>query len=705
MFGFSSPGLPKKIQSDRTLVTGILYRRDDYTLASNLYLKHTNLILNSKKYPTDHIKIMISTDQIPGNLCVGARIAVLGVLEEIPFPSNPGQFSERAYYYARKIKWYLKASKLQVLREKEDKILFLQDKIKEKIRQGIYRSMPLREAGILEAMLLGEKGNIEETDKIQFQMLGISHILAISGMHISILGWGLFKVLRKIRLPLKPAGILSAAVIVFYGSLTGGSAATWRAVFMFGISAGAQAAGRTYDFLSAAAFGAILILAENPLYLYDSGFLLSFGAVLGLGMVSPKLFASRKKERKVVTALKSGIALWLTSCPILMYFFYEIPIWGTFVNLAVLPTAAFLLVSGMLAGLLGMIFPAVVGEIMAFPAVCLLKSYRVAAIFLQKLPFVMWITGRPLLWKCGVYYILLIVALFWKWKKAKIGRSICLMLGIIILTVKIPDGKLKITYLDVGQGDCACIQTMPGHGYLIDGGSLDVSKVGKYRILPFLKASGIHTVDGIFLSHMDEDHINGIREVLEDTRKKETAIKVRRLFLTYCEETAQQEAMLETLGKKAGCEIVQIKKGTVLCDRKLKIECLAPEGTAGESNESSQVLEISYGKFKSLFTGDVEGEGEEKLTEVLKERGKNNYLLLKASHHGSKNSTKETFLQQISCKYAVISAGEGNRFGHPHREMLERLENVGIKILKTMDHGAIRVISDGKRMRISFQCP
>lgn len=717
ILGFTPPGLPEGADKENILITGIIYKQDKYQFQSNLYLKHTNLILNSKKYSIDDVKVNIENSKIPEKNIVGSKAAVCGALKDIPLPSNPGQFSERKYYYARRIKWYLDASQIEILKEKQDKILGMQEFVKNKMRQGISASAPEKEAGILEAMLLGEKKNIEETDKILFQIMGISHILAISGIHISVLGWGLFRILRKFHVPVKIAGVIAAAGIFFYGGMTGSSAATIRAAVMFAVSLGAMAAKRTFDFLSAVSLSAILILAENPLYLYDSGFLLSFGAVLGLGIVYPGLFSVKKgnKEDKIrekikkvlIKGLCSGISVWLALLPVIMYFFFEVPVWGILVNLIVLPISGLLLISGILGCFLGMFpFPAA-GQTAVFPAVMILKIFRITGEIIRNLPVSVWITGQPAVWKCGIYYAALAAGLWTKCegKKLWIWRVFCLVFGFSVLLGKIPDGKTKITFLDVGQGDCACIQTESGNCYLIDGGSSDVSEAGKYRILPFLKAEGIDEIEGVFLSHMDEDHVNGMKELMQMIGEKQTGIKIRRLFLSVCRETEKEREKVEEMGKKAGCEIVYVEKGTVISDGETKIECLSPSGKDWGSNAGSQVLAVSYKEFDVLFTGDIEGQGEKELMKTLKIKGKAGFEVLKTAHHGSRNSTSTEFLQLANPLLAVISCGRENSYGHPHGELLKRLEDENVRILKTPDCGAIFISSDGKNAEVSFQYP
>ena len=731
-FSWDSPGLLGDVKDEKVLVTGILYQKDIYETVTNLYLKKANLIILEKEYPIDNIKITIENEILSEPAQQGDLTAVRGELEEIPEAANPGQFDERIYYYARKVKWYMDGEEFQILQKETDPVLALQGRIKERISLGLQKAFGSEKSGIMEAMILGEKGNLGQENKLLFQIMGISHILAISGTHLSILGWGLYKVLIKCRLPIKASGILAAAVMVFYGGLTGNQAAAVRAVIMFGVSAGALLGKRTYDFLSALSLAAILILAESPLYLYDSSFLLSFGAVLGLAAVHPVLFPPKRKRRsrkltgRFVTGLEQGvcssISVWSILLPVTMYFFCELSVWGFLVNLLILPTVGILLISGLAGGILGLFPAALPGQIGALPGLVLLECYIRGGKFLQELPVFLWITGRPELWQCGIYYGILTLLLlaknkrksqetgkktpFWgkgymkKWFPA--GAMAVFGLSLFLLFFRPLEGSLKVTFLDVGQGDCACIQQESGSCYLIDGGSSSVSKAGQYRILPFLKEQGIRRIEGIFVSHMDEDHVNGIMELLEMSRDRKTGLKIARLFLSECKETQEQREKLEKAGEEAGCQIFYIKKGSTVKKGKLNITCLSPERDNMESNEGSQALLAEAEGCSFLFTGDIEGMGEEQLLSVCREAGIT-CDILKVAHHGSRNSTSEELLDVIRPEAAVISCGEDNLYGHPHQELLRRLEDRKIRTFQTDNTGAVFAVVKKEKIQVSFQ--
>lgn len=261
--------------------------------------------------------------------------------------------------------------------------------------------------------------------------------------------------------------------------------------------------------------------------------------------------------------------------------------------------------------------------------------------------------------------------------------------------------------LDIGQGDCICVLGPKHQNYLVDGGSSDVKEIGKYRIEPFLKSRGIAQLDYVFLSHGDLDHMNGIEELL---MRQDVGVRIRNLVVPGKQYWDERILKIITMAKMYGTDVKEMEYGTELKEGEMKFTCLGPGGNTDDKshnvttgNESSMILHLEYGEFDMLFTGDVEKEGEERLTEVLdviQEEKKITWEILKTAHHGSKNSTTETFLQTVYPQYAWISAGRKNRYGHPHDLTLKRLEKSGAKIYSTQDNGAVAVTVRKKTMWI-----
>ena len=249
--------------------------------------------------------------------------------------------------------------------------------------------------------------------------------------------------------------------------------------------------------------------------------------------------------------------------------------------------------------------------------------------------------------------------------------------------------QLQVTFLDMGQGDCIVVETPYGQNYVVDCGSTSENAVGEYRLIPFLKYQGIGTVDGVIMTHADEDHISGIRELL--MLGKEEGIQVKALLLPDISEKARGESYQElaSLAEENQISVEYIHAGEVRKDRDFQMSCLHPEKGlyTSDSNSYSTVLLMEYQGRSLLLTGDIEGEEEKKMIQTNTER----IDVLKVAHHGSRNSTGEDVLSVIKPKTAILSCGENNIYGHPHTETLERLSEAGAKWFCTKDCGAITV--------------
>ena len=271
---------------------------------------------------------------------------------------------------------------------------------------------------------------------------------------------------------------------------------------------------------------------------------------------------------------------------------------------------------------------------------------------------------------------------------AVLGTGIVTATAVLTIPQNLFSG-VQVTMLDVGQGDCIFIRTPDRRAYLIDGGSSDVKNAGKYIIEPYLK------------SHGDEDHIGAIEEMV---KRKKMGVRIRRLIFPPQSVWDEKIFRLAETGQECGAKICIIEKDKQLLEKSgkeiFRIVCLGPDtGQKMEpGNEASMVLAMEYQKRRFLFTGDVEGAGEEALTQELKEHYQNvQWDFLKAAHHGSKNSTKETFLESVHPKYTLVSSGRNNRYGHPHKETLKRLEKYGSRLYGTAGSGAVTIRVNGRK--------
>ena len=380
------------------------YQATEYSLSA--YLKHVCLIVGSEQIPIKNLRVFLKSNK---EFPIGTTVKISGKLEEIPEPRNPGEFDSRQFYACQKIYYFMKNGAVLAWSSKYSRYGQFMQNLKSKIMQTLDIAAK-EDAGIFEAMLLGEKDNLEDEVKIRYQMAGIIHILAISGLHISVLGIGFFDLLKRAGFGNVSAGMVVLSVLLQYGILTGESVSAMRAVGMFLVAVGARIAGRTYDLLTALAVSAVLLLLDAPANLYNSGFWLSFGAVAGLGVVAPVLAGCIRVENRlaasVMKTLVSSIAVQMTTFPIMLRIYGEISLAGFFLNLLVLPTVSVVLVSGIAAVAVGMASVSAAVYVV-LPGRVLLFLYEKLCELAAGIPFCTWIAGSPKLWQCAGYYVLL----------------------------------------------------------------------------------------------------------------------------------------------------------------------------------------------------------------------------------------------------------------------------------------------------------
>lgn len=527
--------------------------------------------------------------------------------------------------------------------------------------------------------------------------------MAISGLHLSFLGVGVYHLLRRITGSYTVGGLAGILFLSAYILMIGMTVSAFRAMVMFLFRIGADLLGRHYDSPTALAAAAVIVCLWRPLSLYDSGFWLSFGALIAIIFILP-IFKNLPAQ-----SLWASVSVNLFLLPILMYSFYEFPIYGVFLNLLVIPLLSVLMAAGLIGTMISLFWEHA-GEAIFLCCRMIFRVYEQSCEAALRLPFARVVTGQPDIWKILFYYVFLFAAVLLLRKKEEnkgekrsrrkmVFLSVLLVstgMTILLFTIQVKD-KITITMLDVGQGDGLVIRGPEGKTYFMDGGSSDVKKVGEYRIEPYLLSQGIGSLDYVFVSHGDQDHISGIKEMVQ---RQKTGVTIKRLVLPT--QTVWDDALKELaeLAAEEGILVFTMEKGQCLTEGKLSLTCIQPgKGEMEETgNSASLVLALRYGDFDMLFTGDVEGEGEKHLVDHLQgEYSECVWDVLKAAHHGSGNSTTEEFLKTAAPKYAFISAGKNNSYGHPHKETLERLKDAGTIVYSTQEEGAVTiVVSEGE---------
>lgn len=694
-----------------------------------------------------------NTDHIYLDYINGDYICMSGTVSVPDSATNPGTFDQ--YIYLRNKGYYLCISNgtIESGNHRPYSIEGFLYGIKNRCTKIIDNSFDSESAGIVKAMLVADKSTLDKNIKKLYSENGIAHIMAISGVHVAIIGMTLYGFLRKLRIGRLISGTFSIAIIILYGIMTGMSSSTERAVIMLILSIAAEYFGRKTDAPTSMGFAMIIMVLGNPYVILDAGFQLSFAAITGVTVVAPQLrkllrmfkrfikAADEKKKQKhkkimslrkviikLIDALVVGIASFITTTPVIIYYYYQFPPYSILINLIVIPLVSLIVGGSILVVLTGLFF-AGAAVVMTYPVRLILFGYKYLCIFASGLPGASVLVGHISIGMVFVYY-LSVVLIFAILRMIRIGKTerggpiLYLMLAtVLFLTVVYEvysyDKSLKIVYMDVGQGDGVLLRTSGHGGILIDGGSSSNKRVGEYVMVPVLKYYGVSEVEYAFVSHGDADHVSGLEYLLNE---EQSGVHVVNLVLPeYGDQDALQELKSEATANNVN--IIYMKPGDNITynhqhAETINIECLYPDEEAGQgvldTNNLSMILKTtitwdvreadienlnkssdSDASLSLLFVGDAGIAAEKRLIELY---GKNSLGeipdsiacdILKVGHHGSRNSSGSDFLKRVSAMYGIISCGKDNRYGHPHAETLERLKMADTKYMTTKEHGAI----------------
>ena len=694
-----------------------------------------------------------NTDHIYLDYINGDYICMSGSVSVPDSATNPGTFDQ--YIYLRNKGYYLCISNgtIESGNHRPYSIEGFLYGIKNRCTKIIDNSFDSESAGIVKAMLVADKSTLDKNIKKLYSENGIAHIMAISGVHVAIIGMTLYGFLRKLRIGRLISGTFSIAIIILYGIMTGMSSSTERAVIMLILSIAAEYFGRKTDAPTSIGFAMIIMVLGNPYVILDAGFQLSFAAITGVTVVAPqlrkllrmfkcfikeadekkkqkhkKIMSLRKMIIKLIDALVVGIASFITTTPVIIYYYYQFPPYSILINLIVIPLVSLIVGGSILVVLTGLFFTGA-AVVMTYPVRLILFGYKYLCIFASGLPGASVLVGHISIGMVFVYY-LSVVLIFAILRMIRIGKTeregpiLYLMLAtVLFLTVVYEvysyDKSLKVVYMDVGQGDGVLLRTSGHGGILIDGGSSSNKRVGEYVMVPVLKYYGVSEVEYAFVSHGDVDHVSGLEYLLNE---EQSGVHVVNLVLPeYGDQDALQELKSEATANNVN--IIYMKPGDNITynhqhAETINIECLYPDEEAGQgvldTNNLSMILKTtitwdvreadienlnkssdSDASLSLLFVGDAGIAAEQRLIELY---GKNSLGeisdsiacdILKVGHHGSRNSSGSDFLKRVSAMYGIISCGKDNRYGHPHAETLERLKMADTKYMTTKEHGAI----------------
>lgn len=513
--------LTKNNDKINACIKGIYYRAESTDSSNRLYLKKVSVHISGQKV-YNFSNMIVYSDQT-SSLIPGNTIQCFGTLKNFATASNPGEFDQKQYYRELNFYYQLYADQIEVVSGHSNILFTKLDEIRHQLSTSIESGLPDKQAGIMQAVLLGQKTELPSDIKQLYQQNGIGHLLAISGLHVTIFCFGIFRLLLICRLPRRISILATISFLISYGLMTGFSISTSRAVIMMLLLFAADLLHRSYDLLSSLAISACIITLQNPYAIYSCSFLLSYFAVLGIAAILPALqmiivgdsekrrAKLRKKRRwirekqqgtlldkcqcklsllleKTAQSLLASAAIQLTTLPIVLFFFYEIPVYGIFLNLLVLPLVSYLVLIGGVACILGLWLP-FVSHFLFGTTYCILSFYEYLCRLFQRLPIHSLILGQPQISRIVIYYIILALSLLWINKRTiiKLYPLLIWTAAVILLLFSIPRKYFKAVFLDVGQGDGILLQHTDGTTFLIDGGSTSKNNIGEYCLIPYLK--------------------------------------------------------------------------------------------------------------------------------------------------------------------------------------------------------------------------
>ena len=683
------------------------YRSDTYE-----YVKPEDI-----KIPGSYkILVYTKTKFIEGGY--GAFLTVFGEAGIFNYPENPGEFDIRSYYHSRKIILSVNDASLTLpdMQQKTSFIMNLLLRVQHALSVSLHSILDEEDAAVVGALILGEQALLPDEIRQMYTKAGIIHILAVSGLHIQLIGSSIFLMLRRRRFSYTVSGTSSMTVLVLYAAMTGCSLSCVRSVVMFGIWCLAQIFGCREDRPTSLGAALFVILTAFPYSVSDSSFWLSFGCMGSMIFAAPALaacFGPGSKADGIRGRLIYSCAVMLGTMPLICFYYYRFPLYSLLVNLIVLPIVPFLAGFGFTGALLGLASVRA-GCFTASGCHFILSFYRVLCRAQSRLPFASLVIGRPSFVKITVYYILLLAALLTASRKKqrrktalfqRTGAAALLAFGIVIFFMP-SHPSFRAVFLYVGQGECILIQDKR-HSYLVDCGSSSIENVWDKKVFPALAYYGVSDLDAVFVSHGDADHINGLLELLGSYEKDLlgkncSGISVNEIIVSCALSEDEGLQSVEKAAKEKDIPVRILLPGDEVTDGDISAVCLYPceDQLFHDSNRDSMVLHLTYDSFSLLLAGDLEGEGEDLFLEQtggLPEREHSGAVILKASHHGSRNATSDRLLDLINPSFVVISCGLNNLYGHPAPEMIKRLSSHDIPYYRTDLDGAVSVFAGSKK--------
>jgi competence protein ComEC len=631
---------------------------------------------------------------------IGLTCRFEGRLEKPDPNRNENAFDYREYLRQQQIYWIFHARSI-TLDECYHKELSLWQWLELYRQKGLAFVEQLYSndsAGFVQALIFGERRSIDENMLDVYQKLGIVHLIAISGLQVSLLSASLFLLGIRIGITRETMIHILFILLPIYIVIAGASPSVVRAGFMTMLILVAMKFQHTFSVLDTVSTACIIMLLINPYWLFQAGFQLSFLVTLAL-ILSRKIisnYSSFFQQLLVVTFIAQ-----MVSFPVILLNFYEFSLISIPANMIFVPVYNFLILPSSVISLFLAVSINPIGKVIVHLVEISLELLNSFAQFISKTSFFTITLGKPSMAIMIAYYIVIFI-FFITWEKkrrlTKIKKFFMLVVMVMLVHGLFPylNPYGEVIMIDVGQGDSIFIQLPHRQAvYLIDtGGTATFFKKEEWRnrmnkfdigddvVVPFLKSKGVREIDKLMITHGDLDHMGEAITILRRFKVKELVVPVG-----FMQSDLEKDLITFALKKKVN--VRALAEGDYWKEGNTSFYILSPtpKGMEKDKNDGSLVIYTNIGGQKWLFTGDLGKNGENRLIHQYPNLSVD---VLKVGHHGSNTSTSSEFLQHTRPKIALISAGKNNRYQHPHKEVIDELNRYDVKIYRTDLHGAIR---------------
>ncbi|MBQ7265076.1 MAG: DNA internalization-related competence protein ComEC/Rec2 [Firmicutes bacterium] len=645
-------------------------------------VKASGIYIDGKAYK-DNKALFLYSDK---SMEIGDIIEAEGKISLPPFRRNIVERDMEAYCRYNGVRYVFNGEDIK--KTGEEKNIYTLCRVLRKRFSEVYDNiLPRDTANVVKAIVLGEKSDLPEYSL--YTKVGIVHVLAISGLHISVLSAMLLFVLKRITG--RFSDVLVLIILVLYTFLTGAGVSTLRACIMFAVLVGGRALYRNYDIISSACTACILLLLYRPAYIYSPGFLYSFCCIFSIGFITDivRVRVKEKRARERYILFLMPVTVVLLCKPLSVYYNYSFTPYDILANTLAIPLISISLVFSLLAGVVGL-FSLALSKFMAGTVYVLINTLSFIAKAIANLPYSTVQTGGIRIFSLIVIYVFILllynigaenidIKAFYKSckiKKISSFLSFILLFVFLFISLRMPQKLVLFPYM--GNSDCALVK-YKDYAALCDAGQDKASGRGESVLLPYIKYYNITKLEDVFISHTDTDHIDALYEIAD-------YVDIKNVYFGENVVKNQNYKALTAFLKERDIPVHYLKDEEEKRYKGFYWRAYLPEVRGEDANENSLVMKLKMDDTSFLFTGDI---GEEAEKSLLDKKISADYI--KVPHHGSEHSSSREFLEKVSPGLGVVTCGYKNIYGHPHEKTKQTYKDLDIPLYTTADYGAVTV--------------